>query len=272
MTYVVSARRRYLKQDLPWRSVFVQGELPRLVLVTCGGNFDSRTRHHTDNVVVIATPVRQPVPDSAQTRPARVASNVVAEEQPFEVVQRFDQFELRRYPSHVVAEVNTRLPFDQAGNAAFRALFGYITGQNRSRTSVAMTVPVVQSAGTAEKVPMTAPVTQHGTDEGGYTVAFVLPASMTAQTAPEPTNPDVVIRTVLPTLAAATRYSGRSSRDSYERHLATLLEAIRAEGLELAGAPRLARFDAPFKPWFLRRNEVVINVVDNRESSDTKQR
>ncbi len=191
----------------------------------------------------------------------------MTEEQPFEVVQRFDEFELRRYPSHVVAEISTRLPFDQAGNAAFRSLFGYITGENLSRTSVAVTAPTVQTAGAAESVAMTAPVTQHGTDECGYTVAFVLPASMTERTAPAPTNPDVVIRTVPPTLAAATRFSGRSSRASYERHLERLLEAIRGEGLEPAGAPRLARFDPPFKPWFLRRNEAVIDVADNRKGN-----
>ena len=191
----------------------------------------------------------------------------MTDEQPFEVVQRFDNFELRRYPSHVVAEVSTRQPFEQAGNAAFGSLFRYITGDNRSRTSVAMTAPVLQSADTAEKVAMTAPVLQHGTDEGGYTVAFVLPASMTEQTAPEPTNPKVVIRTVPPGLAAATRYSGRSSRASYDRHLESLLEAIRAEGLEPAGPPRLARFDPPFKPWFLRRNEVVIDVADTSRGS-----
>ena len=57
MTYVVQARRRYLKQVLPWRTLFAQGETPRLVLVTCGGDFDYRTRHYTDNVVVIATPL-----------------------------------------------------------------------------------------------------------------------------------------------------------------------------------------------------------------------
>lgn len=57
MTYVVRARRRYLKQGLPWRTLFAQGEQPRLVLVTCGGDSDHRTRHYTDNVVVIATPL-----------------------------------------------------------------------------------------------------------------------------------------------------------------------------------------------------------------------
>jgi hypothetical protein len=216
--------------------------------------------------------MRQPVPDSAHTRPARVTSAHVTKEQPFEVVQRYDDFELRRYPSHVVAEVSAHLPFDQAGNAAFRSLFGYITGQNRSQTSVAMTAPVVPSSNTAEKVAMTAPVIQHGSDEGGYTVAFVLPATMTAQTAPEPTNPKVVIRTVPSSLAAAARYSGRWSRASYERHLESLLRALEAEGLSAVGAPRLARFDPPFKPWFLRRNEVVVDVTDHRKSNEAKQR
>jgi len=187
----------------------------------------------------------------------------MTEEQPFEVVRRYDGFALRRYPSHVVAEVTVELPFEQAGNTAFRYLFGYITGQNRSRTSVAMTAPVVQSAGAGQKVAMTAPVIQHSTQEGGYAVAFVLPASMTEEAAPEPTDPRVSIRTVPPSLAAVARYSGRWSQDSYERHCSSLLQALEAEGLEAVGTPRFARFDPPIKPWFLRRNEVVVDVDEN---------
>ena len=187
----------------------------------------------------------------------------MTEEQPFKVVRRYDGFELRRYPSHVVAEVTVRLPFEQAGNEAFRSLFGYISGQNRSRTSVPMTAPVVQSAGAAQKVAMTAPVIQHESDEGGYAVAFVLPASLTAATAPAPTDPKVRIRTVPPSLAAVARYSGRWSLDSYEHHCSDLLTAIEAEGLKAVGTPRFARFDPPFKPWFLRRNEVVVDVDES---------
>jgi hypothetical protein len=184
----------------------------------------------------------------------------VTEQQPFDVVRRYDGFELRRYPSHVVAEVNVQLPFEQAGNTAFGSLFGYISGQNRSRTSVPMTAPVVQSVGPSQKVAMTAPVIQHKTDQGGYAVAFVLPAAMTEESAPEPTDPKVTIRTVPSSLAAVTRYSGRWSQDSYERHCADLLKAIEGEGLTVVGTPRFARFDPPFKPWFLRRNEVIVDV------------
>lgn len=82
----------------------------------------------------------------------------MTEEQPFEVVRSYDGFELRRYPSHVVAEVNVEQSFEKAGNTAFRYLFNYISGENRSRTEVAMTAPVVQSDGASQKVAMTAPV------------------------------------------------------------------------------------------------------------------
>jgi Sortase domain len=54
--YTVVARREYPKNVLPAGEVFDQDTPPRLVLVTCGGTFDTRTRHYSDNVVVYALP------------------------------------------------------------------------------------------------------------------------------------------------------------------------------------------------------------------------
>jgi len=184
----------------------------------------------------------------------------VTEQQPYEVLEQGDGFELRHYPAHVVAEVEVEGSFEDAGNRAFRSLFRYITGHNRSQESVAMTAPVVQEA-VSQKVAMTAPVVQAEGSDGGYVVAFVLPASMTLETAPVPADAHVHVREVPERLAAAARYSGRWSQSSYERHLAELLDAVAAAGLTAVGGPRLARFDPPFKPWFLRRNEVVQDVV-----------
>lgn len=217
-------------------------------------------------LLAISTPPKSVRPSRAVAVTRKVAEGSVrdmTEEQPFEVVRRYDGFELRRYPSHVVAEVTVEQPFEKAGNTAFRYLFGYITGANRAQSSIAMTAPVVQSDGAGQKVAMTAPVIQHRTEEKGHTVAFVLPASMTEETAPEPTDPQVSIRSVPPSLSAAVRYSGRWSQDSYERHCRSLLEAIEAEGLKPVGTPRFARFDPPYKPWFLRRNEVLVDVDEN---------
>jgi hypothetical protein len=63
-TYVVQGRRRYDKRDLPWRALFGQDVEARLLLVTCGGDFDRATRHYTDNVVVYAVPVGAATPPS----------------------------------------------------------------------------------------------------------------------------------------------------------------------------------------------------------------
>jgi hypothetical protein len=70
---------------------------------------------------------------------------MMTEQQPFDLVRRYPGFDLRRYPSHTVAQITVRASFDKAGNSAFRSLFGYISGQNRTNTSLAMTAPVVQA-------------------------------------------------------------------------------------------------------------------------------
>jgi len=93
-------------------------------------------------------------------------------------------------------------------------------------------------------------------------VAFVLPSSLRLEQAPVPTSPEVHLHERPAALGAARRYRGRWTEASFEQHRATLDRAIRAAGLTPVGSPRWARFDPPFVPWLLRRNEVVQDVVD----------
>lgn len=191
----------------------------------------------------------------------------MTEQQPYELVRRYPHLELRRYPAHVVAEIRVDATFGRAGNAAFRHLFSYISGSNTARQNLAMTAPVIQGGKPSQKLAMTAPVLQSGplpgsADKPGYVVAFVLPAGLTAETAPVPSNPDVRIRAVPASLAAAVRFSGSGSEAAFERRNNGLQAALTLAGLTAVGPPRLARFDPPFKPWFLRRNEVVQDVQE----------
>ncbi|MET4589752.1 heme-binding protein [Arthrobacter sp. 754] len=195
----------------------------------------------------------------------------MTEQQPYELVRSYPHFELRRYPAHVVAEVHVNATFDRAGNAAFRHLFNYISGSNTARQKLAMTAPVVQEAAQSRKLAMTAPVIQSGPLAGSdgpadFVVAFVLPAGLTAETAPAPINPDVKIRDVPGSLAAAVRFSGTGSEKAFARHNTGLQVALTLAGLTAVGPPRFARFDPPFKPWFLRHNEVVQDVQEPSES------
>ncbi|MEW1952249.1 heme-binding protein [Terrabacter sp. NPDC080008] len=183
----------------------------------------------------------------------------------FEVVRSYPEFELRRYAPHVVAEVVVPAPFEDAGNVAFRTLLGYISGQNRSATKVAMTAPVLQQP--SERIAMSAPVEQRETREGEYAVAFVLPSALTLESAPVPTSPDVQLAQHPGVLAAARRYRGGWAREAFERHCAELDRAMRAAGLTPVGEVRWARFDPPFVPGFLRRNEVVQEVAERSAQS-----
>lgn len=199
-----------------------------------------------------------PGPRSCSGEASSVAG--VTEKLAYEVERTYEGFELRRYVPHVVAEVVVRGSFEEAGNRAFRTLFGYISGQNRSAGKVAMTAPVTQHD--SQQVAMTAPVQQRGTGAGEYAVAFVLPSSLTLDHAPVPTNPEVQLHQRPPALVAALGYRGRWTRTSFEHHHQELQRAIRGAGLTPVGGPTWARFDPPFVPWFLRRNEVLQEVTE----------
>lgn len=54
--YRVTTTRRILKESLP-ANIFTQRGAAKLVLVTCGGPFNSRTGHYRDNIIVTAVPV-----------------------------------------------------------------------------------------------------------------------------------------------------------------------------------------------------------------------
>ena len=190
---------------------------------------------------------------------ALMAESVMGvEEAKYNVIKQQDKLEIRDYEPSIVAEVIVNDDFEDASNKAFRTLFNYISGDNTGRNKIAMTSPVSQKA-EPEKIAMTSPVGQRKA-ERGWAVSFMMPASYTMDTIPVPDDPSVVLREVPAHRAAAIRYSGTWSEKSYKKHLAKLLEWMEAEALEAVGEPVWARYNAPFTPWFMRRNEILIPV------------
>jgi len=171
-------------------------------------------------------------------------------------------FELRDYPPYVVAETLVDGTLEDAGNKAFSQLFGYISGKNRSRDSIAMTAPVSQEPA-SEKIAMTAPVGQQRA-EGGWVVSFAMPSSYTLESLPLPDDPEVKLRQVPARRMASVRYSGRWSESRYLRYRRELELWIEQSGFRILGEPVWARYNPPFAPWFLRRNEILI-PVDSQE-------
>ena len=189
------------------------------------------------------------------------------EEPRFEVVAEFEDFELRQYQPFLIAEVEISSAFDDAGNKAFNTLFEYISGANRGATKMEMTVPVKQAPQVGEKIEMTAPVRQRSSAEAqSHLVSFVLPSRYDLASAPEPTDPNVRIREVPSRLMAARRYTGFWSEKRYRENEARLLTALKAEGFDVLGRAEWARYNSPWSLWFLRRNEVLVEVRKGMET------
>ncbi len=177
------------------------------------------------------------------------------EEPDYQVIRQLDRnVELRQYAPYVVAEVVLNASADTAGNQAFPILAGYIFGKNKGERKFAMTAPVTQSAEPVT-MAMTAPVTQAAVP-GGMRVQFVLPKGVTLESAPEPLDPRVQLRLVPASRWAAIRYSGTWSQSNDDEHLALLKATLDTAGVATQGGPVLARYNAPYTPWFLRRNEI----------------
>lgn len=182
------------------------------------------------------------------------------EEPAFTLVEEIGDIEIRRYAPYLVAETLVEgKSFDDAGNEGFRRLFRYITGANGGERKIAMTAPVNQSPG-GDKIAMTAPVDQAASADG-WAVSFVVPSRYDADSVPQPTDPRVYIREIPGDFVAVRRYSGLWSEARFAREREALLDEIEAAGYTVTGDPRLARYDAPFKPWFLRRNEVIVPIA-----------
>jgi len=180
------------------------------------------------------------------------------EEAKYSVVEREDAFELRQYQPQIIAETVVEGDFDQVGNEGFRRLFKYISGNNRSKKSISMNAPVSQEK-TYEKITMTAPVNQEKIGEK-WIITFLMPSQYTMENIPEPLDPRIVIKKIPGNLMASMRYSGTWSKIRYEDNKARLYEMINKRGLKPEGEPIFARYNSPFMPWFLRRNEVLIPV------------
>jgi hypothetical protein len=181
----------------------------------------------------------------------------------YTVVRVYDSFELRRYEPYLVAETTVSANAEEAGNQGFRALAGYIFGANKGSRKIDMTAPVAQ---VPIKIAMTSPVTQSAS-ANAHLIQFAMPGEWTLESLPEPIDPKVTLRTMPARILAVLAYSGTWSQNRYEAHLKKLQDGLKQAGLAPQGEPVWARFDPPWTPWFLRRNEIWIELDPSRNTS-----
>ncbi|MCX6664445.1 MAG: heme-binding protein [Euryarchaeota archaeon] len=166
----------------------------------------------------------------------------------YDVVKKLDRIEIRQYPAVIFAVVE-----NQDEDSSFGLLFRYITGENKTKSRIAMSAPVI----TSEKIKMTAPVITRK----NY-MAFAVPSTYTEETVPIPTNPEVKIEVQPKKHMATLRFNRRTTTARVEKYKKELLTTLNNHGFQIKGEPILMRYNSPFTPGFLRRNEVAIEILE----------
>ena len=166
-------------------------------------------------------------------------------QQPFRLIRKFGAIELRHYPDYILMQVEAQGDFMRAGSVAFGPLISYLSGANATGSKIAMTAPVLQEA----------------LSEKTHLVSFVLPEGMKPEDVPVPRNARVSTVPVAAHDAAVLPFAGSWNAARFERKGTELMTAAIVEGLQVEGNVYFARFDPPWKPGFLKRNEALVNVV-----------
>lgn len=169
----------------------------------------------------------------------------------YDVLSEEDGFEVRRYPLTVLATVR-----GMSDDDAFSILFRYISGSNSKREKLPMIAPVVSERAVSEHISMTVPVVS---DPGSF--SFVLPSSYSASSAPEPVDRRVNIVVLPDRKLAVLRFRGRAGGRAVAVRYAELLDAVGKAPFVTKGEPFLMRYNPPFLPGFMRRNEVAVEIA-----------
>ena len=166
----------------------------------------------------------------------------MTEEQKYRLVKRIGDAEIRQYLPCVFADVIVQNDYEKAGNIGFRPLVTFISQNN---------------------IAMTAPVVQEQKDDKSWVVSFVMPAGMELSDLPLPKNSNVKLRQINEHYAAALKFKGITTWRKVSEKESELREILKREKINTAGAMKIARFDPPWKPGFMRHNEVIIPITQS---------
>ncbi len=172
-----------------------------------------------------------------------VVSTNRTERQPYEVIRKEKDFEIRHYPAATMAKITSSAKsYKELGNNGFRKLAGYIFGGNEGNQQIAMTSPVHMDI-----------------DDSSSTMSFVMPAAYNIANLPKPNNAEVIIETVPEEYIAAITFGGFASDADMKKYSDLLEKALKKADLKHDGNFRFLGYNPPFQ-LVDRTNEIIVRV------------
>ncbi len=172
----------------------------------------------------------------------------MVEQTDYKIINKIEKVEIRQYPDILLATV-----IGVQDDSSFGILFNYISGYNSSQQKISMTAPVVNS----EKIKMTAPVISN---DRFFT--FVMPDNYSLETIPKPKDGRIKIHIQPARKFAVLKFRGRTNPNLIEQKGTELIGILADNNIRTKNDIFLMRYNSPFAPGFMRRNEVGIEILD----------
>jgi hypothetical protein len=167
----------------------------------------------------------------------------------YTVLKKVKEYEIRKYEAYLVAETDRPMGKGPAAGDGFQELAGYIFGGNNRSSKMEMTMPVIN---TNEKIvfPME---TKYGTNVDAL---------------PQPNDGRIIRRLEEGGVVAVANFSGLPLDYEVTEAERKLRAALLLDGYKPAEGYQLARYNEPFVPPFVRRNEILIRLDDYKEGDN----
>lgn len=128
------------------------------------------------------------------------------ETQPYQVIKKEKEFEVRLYPSATMATVSMNVSsYEELSGAGFKKLASYIFGGNDANKSIAMTSPVHMDI-----------------ENSKSSMSFVMPADYNKDNLPKPNDASVIINKTAEEYVAAIKFGGYADDDDIKKYAAKL--------------------------------------------------
>lgn len=173
----------------------------------------------------------------------RYITNQQVEEQKFTIIKKYPEFEIRFYPSAVLATVYSKAKtYKELAGPGFNKLAGYIFGGNEKDTKIAMTAPVRMDI-----------------NDSNSSMSFVMPSNYSVENLPKPNNASVQVKKVPEEYVAVIKFAGYASDKDIKSYSEKLQKLLLENGILSHGNYRFLAYNPPFQ-IIGRRNEIIVSI------------
>lgn len=183
-----------------------------------------------------------------------MASNQRIEEYPYEVINTYQSFEIRRYEEALFTSIRLNsTSYKQGSSKGFSILANYIFGGNDRKQRIAMTSPVAMTL------------------EDNMRVMFMIPHSLERGDMPLPNEKSIDFVREPEKLLAVINFGGWANDRKIAKYKAQLTDALSNEGIQFENKFFIFGYNPPYE-IFNRRNEVAVEILyDSMKSEKSTQ-